>query len=148
MTIYTIILVASLVVALVALFTHKSASKKLVSVQGFDGQTAIHEGSIACKRSEANQDAGNGKPLPSDKASKVKAWNRDKTHPATPADKRNPNYSWLLTEKKLLSISEAYKVKRRVESPQLTLDQVCKPFRRKDSSGGYASKPATRPWKQ
>ena len=75
------------------------------------------------------------------------AMNLDKKSPAEPVVCRNRDASWLIREKKLLSMDRSYKVKRRVEPQALTLEMASKPFRKEVASWAHNDKLAVRPWK-
>lgn len=148
MLIYTTILIASLIVAVLARLFFTEASNKSLSLYGSNEGIAISTGARAYKSRKAYHQTRSSALVPSGEDFRVTAWNQEKTHPVTPIVRCNRDTSWLLREKKLVSVGNTYKVKRRVEPTAPTLDLVSKPFRRKPAPWAHDNKLAIRPWKE
>jgi len=138
MLFYTTIFLASLVALLAARLVYKavSLSYKAVSKSGrsthvSNQRVAITASASGHQRKAVDRKAAFGNLIPVDRNGHVKAWNEARTNAALTNVNRNQDTAWLLREKKLVSVGNTYKVKRRVVPATPTLDMVSKPWRRK-----------------
>ena len=144
---YAGILLASLVAALLVRHLYTAVVAKSRSAHLSTRRVIVTDSSTRYKKARAGYKTCNGVTVPSIQQSRMIAMNLDKSSPAKPVVCRNPDTSWRVREKKLLSMDRSYKVRRRVEPQPLTLEMASKPFRREVASWAHNNKLADRPWK-
>ena len=137
MFIYTSLFLASLAVLLVARLVYKATfsgysavSKPVKRVYRSKARAVFTASTPACHKNGKVRKAFTDALVPLDRASNATVWNLARTNPYTPQIHQNQNAAWLVREKKLASVGEVYKVRRRVTPAPQTLDRVCKPWRR------------------
>jgi len=144
---YTGIFLASLLVAFFVRNFYKVVMAKSRSAHQSTRRTIVSDSSTKYQKVRTGHKTCNGVPVPSLQESRMVAMNLDNKSPAAPVVCRNRDASWLIREKKLLSMDRSYKVKRRVEPQPLTLEMASKPFRKEVASWAHNDKLAVRPWK-
>jgi len=137
MFIYTSLFLASLVSLLVArmVYTTISSGFKTVSKSGkpvyrSNGRKVITDSTPGYQKNGNVRKAFTDALIPLDRACNATVWDLARTQPYTAQNHQNQNAAWLVREKKLASVGEVYKVRRRVAPKPLTLDLVSKPWRR------------------
>jgi len=144
---YTGIFLASLLAALLVRKLYRTVIAECRSAHLSGNRTTVTDSSANYQKARAGYKTCNGIPVPSLQQSRMVAMNLDKSSPAKPVVCVNRDASWLIREKKVLSMDRSYKVKRRVEPQPLTLEMASKPFRREVASWAHNDKLAVRPWK-
>jgi len=137
MFIYTSLLLASLVALLVARLVYrttfsgyKAVSKPVKRVYRSNARVIFSDSTSGYQKTGKVRKASTDALIPSDRASNATVWNLARTNPCTPQIHQDQNIAWLVREKKLASVGEVYKVRRRVDPRPVTLDIVSKPWRR------------------
>lgn len=144
---YAGIFLASLIAALIVRHLYTVVVVKSRPAHLSTRRIKVTDTSSRYKKTRAGYKTCNGVTVPSTSQSRMVAMNLDKSSPAKPVVCQNPDASWLIREKKLLSMNRSYKVKRRVEPQPLTLEMASKPYRREVASWAHNNKLAVRPWK-
>ncbi len=144
---YTGIFLASLLAALLVRKLYRTVIAECRSAHLSGNRTTVTDSSAKYQKARAGYKTCNGIPVPSLQQSRMVAMNLDKSSPAKPVVCVNRDASWLIREKKVLSMDRSYKVRRRVEPQPLTLEMASKPFRREVASWAHNDKLAVRPWK-
>jgi len=138
MFIYTSLFLASLAVLLVARLVYKAifSGYKAVSKPGKpvyrpNARAVFTDSTPGYQKNGKVRKASTDELFPLDRASNATVWNLARTNPYTPQIQQNQNTAWLVREKRLASVGEVYKVRRRVAPKPQTLDIVSKPWKRK-----------------
>ena len=131
MLFYISIFVAILIAALQARFIFTAIANKNTSLHPFSEQIALTDSSRKYQKEQTGFKVDNDLPIPSVQEDGLVSSNLRKKHAAKPVVCHNQETAQLNDEERLLSMYESYKARRRAESEPLTLDMVCKPFRRK-----------------
>ncbi len=139
MLFYTSIFAVSLIAALFAIFFHKVTTNRNRLIHISNRRVAITAGSRRYQNERTGFRINNGIPATSVHDGGVVSSNLVNTQPVKieicpeptkPEVCDNQNTVRLIREKRLLSMNESYKARCRVEPEPLTLEMVCKPFRR------------------
>ena len=143
MLFYTSIFVVCLIAAHLVGSFYKAITNKNRSVHTSNKRVAITDSSGRYQKERTGFKTCNGLSVLSAQGSGVVS----KTHPAKPAVCHSQDTSWLIREKKISSMNEFYKVRRRVQPEPPTLEVVSKPFSRNADPWEKDNKTAVRPWK-
>jgi len=137
MFIYTSLFLASLAALLVARLVYKTTfsgykavSKPVKRVYRSNARAVFTDSTPAYQKNGKVRKASTDTLIPLDRAGHVMAWNLARTQADSPQIRHNQNTAWLVREKKLASVGDVYKVRRRVAPKPVTLDIVSKPWRR------------------